>query len=59
MQIKPGNIVRGPQWPEPVEIKLIEHLDTYIHIIGMTTIGNYRKFLFMERFQANYLKYII
>ncbi|MBP8626735.1 MAG: hypothetical protein KBE27_07660 [Syntrophorhabdaceae bacterium] len=39
MQIKPGNIVRGPQWPEPVEIKLIEHLDTYIHIIGMTTIG--------------------
>lgn len=39
MQIRAGKIIKGPQWPEPVEIKLIEHLDTYIHIIGMTTIS--------------------
>ncbi len=30
-----------------------------IIFLGPPGVGNYRKFLFMERFQANYLKYII
>jgi len=38
-QIKPGTIIKGPQWPEPVEIKLIEHLDGDVHIVGATTIS--------------------
>jgi len=38
--IKPGNVIKGPQWPEPVEIKVIEFFDTDIHILGSTTITN-------------------
>ena len=37
--IKSGTIIIGPQWPEPVEIKLIEHLDSDVHIVGATTIS--------------------
>ena len=35
--IKAGTIVRGPQWAEPVEIKLVEQLDSDVHIVGATT----------------------
>lgn len=35
--IQPGHIIRGPRWPEPVEVKLVEHLGGYIHILGVTT----------------------
>ena len=38
-RIKPGSIIRGPYWPEPVEIKLVEEAGDYIHIIGATTIS--------------------
>ncbi|MCX5850421.1 MAG: SNF2-related protein [Deltaproteobacteria bacterium] len=37
--IKTGTIIRGPQWPEPVEIKFIEHLDGDVHIVGATIIS--------------------
>ena len=37
--IKPGSIIKGPNWPEPVEIKLIEDTGEYIHIVGATTIS--------------------
>ena len=40
MIIKPGTIIRGPNWPEPVEIKQIEEMDTYFRIIGSTTLSN-------------------
>lgn len=36
MDIKPGTILRGPQWPEPVEVNFSEDLDEYIHIVGVT-----------------------
>ena len=39
MNIKAGNVIKGPQWPEPVEIKLIEHLDSDVHIVGATTLS--------------------
>jgi len=35
--IKPGTIIEGPAWPEPVEINLIVEVDDYIHIVGATT----------------------
>ncbi len=35
--IKPGNIIKGFHWPEPVEIKLVEDLGDYVHIVGATT----------------------
>lgn len=38
--IRPGNVIKGPQWPEPVEIKLIEFFDTDVHILGSTTTTN-------------------
>src|SRR3990167_8256724 len=37
--IRHGSVVRGPNWPEPVEIKLIEEKGGYIHIVGATTIS--------------------
>jgi SNF2 family DNA or RNA helicase len=40
LKIKPGSIIKGPSWPEPVEIKLIEHADRYLRIVGATTVTN-------------------
>ena len=34
--IKKGSIIKGPNWPEPVEIKLIEESGDYFHIVGVT-----------------------
>lgn len=40
--IKPGSILKGSNWPEPVEIKLIEEFSDFIHIVGATTLsGNH------------------
>ncbi|TET99576.1 MAG: DEAD/DEAH box helicase, partial [Dehalococcoidia bacterium] len=36
-EIKPGHVVQGPRWPEPVELKLVEDLGDYIHLVGATT----------------------
>ncbi|MFQ1021004.1 hypothetical protein [Tardisphaera saccharovorans] len=33
----PGIVIKGPRWPEPVEIKRVETEDNYVHIIGATT----------------------
>ena len=38
-KIGPGSVVKGSNWPEPVEIKLVEEAGDYIHIIGATTIS--------------------
>src|SRR3990170_7303987 len=37
MNIQPGNIIQGPRWPEPVEVKHIEDLGDYVRIVGATT----------------------
>lgn len=37
--LKAGCIVKGPFWPEPVEIKLLEEAGEYMHIVGATTIS--------------------
>ncbi len=39
-ELKPGIIVTGPKWPEPVEIKKIENSGEYVNIIGATTVTN-------------------
>ncbi len=31
-----GAIITGPNWPEPVEITLIEEAGDYVHIVGAT-----------------------
>jgi hypothetical protein len=36
MDIKAGAILRGPQWPEPVEINYSEDLGEYVRIVGVT-----------------------
>ena len=36
MDIKPGAILRGPQWPEPVEINYSEDIGEYVRIVGVT-----------------------
>ena len=37
VEIKAGHIVRGPRWPEPVEINLVEDFGDYVHLVGATT----------------------
>ncbi|MDI6786415.1 MAG: helicase-related protein [bacterium] len=34
--LKKGSIIKGSNWPEPIEIKFIEEDRDYIHIIGAT-----------------------
>jgi hypothetical protein len=34
--IKQGSIIKGPNWPEPVVVNLIEEIGDFIHIIGAT-----------------------
>jgi len=33
---KEGSIIKGPFWPEPVEVKKIEEIGNYIHLVGVT-----------------------
>ncbi len=37
-ELKPGIVVTGPKWPEPIEIKKTENSGKYVHIVGSTTI---------------------
>ena len=39
LQLKKGDIIQGPLWPEPVEIKFIENAGDYIHIVGITILS--------------------
>ena len=41
--IKPGDIIKGNQWSEPVEIKIVEEDEKYFHIIGVKI--NSRKYV--------------
>jgi superfamily II DNA or RNA helicase len=36
-EIQVGHIVQSPRWPEPVEIKLVEDVGDYVHLVGATT----------------------
>ncbi len=33
---KEGSIIRGPLWSEPIEVKKIEEMGEYVHILGVT-----------------------
>ena len=37
-ELKPGIIITGSKWPEPVEIKKVDNTGDYVHIIGATTL---------------------
>jgi len=37
-ELRPGIVVTGSKWPEPVEIKKVENDGLYIHIVGATTV---------------------
>ncbi len=34
--IKQGSTIRGSNWPEPVEVKLVEDMGEYVHLVGVT-----------------------
>ncbi len=36
-EIEPGHTIQGPRWPEPVDVKLVEDLGDYVHLVGATT----------------------
>ena len=39
-ELKPGVVIQGPKWPEPVEVKKTESNGGYVNIIGATTVTN-------------------
>jgi superfamily II DNA or RNA helicase len=39
MELTSGCIIKGPNWPEPVEISHVEEAGGYIRILGATTIS--------------------
>lgn len=38
--LKVGQTITGPKWPEPINLKKIETNGDYIHIIGSTILSN-------------------
>jgi SNF2 family DNA or RNA helicase len=36
-ELRPGIVITGSKWPEPVELKKVENEGSYIHIVGSTT----------------------
>jgi len=36
-EIQAGHIIQSPRWPEPVEVKLVEDMGDYVHLVGATT----------------------
>src|SRR2546428_13097973 len=36
MEIKPGAVIKGPKWPEPLEVKVFEELGDYVRVVGST-----------------------
>jgi len=41
LEIKKGQIIKGPKWPEPVEVKSIEPFGDLINLIVVTSGGQY------------------
>jgi len=39
VDFKAGDIIQGPHWPEPVEVKLIQELGDYVRIVGQMRIS--------------------
>ena len=39
-ELKPGITIDGHKWPEPVHIKKIEVSESYVRLVGSTTISN-------------------
>ncbi|HEY66358.1 MAG TPA: DUF3883 domain-containing protein [Caldilineae bacterium] len=37
VKIRPGEIIQGPHWSEPVEVNLVEELNEYVRIVGRLT----------------------
>ena len=34
--ITPGSILRGPLWPEPIQVDMVEDMGDYVRIVGAT-----------------------
>jgi len=39
-ELRPGIVITGSKWPEPVELKRVDNDGSYIHIVGSTTVSN-------------------
>ena len=55
--IKEGSIIEGSNWPEPVEISLIEKMGDYVRLIGTTTISKQHIDQIISR--EEFLKFVI
>lgn len=36
--LKPGDVVQGPYWPEPIEVKLVESFGDYVRIGNLSVV---------------------
>jgi len=39
-ELRPGIVITGSKWPEPVELKRVDNDGSYIHIVGSTTVSS-------------------
>jgi len=40
-ELRPGIVITGSKWPEPVELKRVDNDGSYIHIVGSTTVSGH------------------
>jgi superfamily II DNA or RNA helicase len=40
-EVKPGVLIAGPKWPEPVEVSKVENCGNYLRLIGATKSGKH------------------
>ena len=46
--IRQGSIIKGSNWPEPIEVKFIEETGEYIHIVGLLFGDDYYLYAVMK-----------
>lgn len=56
--IKEGNLIKGPFFPEPVKVEIIEEINDHIRIVGSTTISKQYVNQILKKEEINKLEII-
>lgn len=57
MNIKSGDAIQSPRWPEPVEIKLVEDMGGYVRIVGATINSRTHVDQLLSQGEVNQIQY--